>query len=401
MREIPQADGESQMTAAGQTMPRICFVGLRNLGPLASEYGQLGTGGAELQQTLLAQALARQGFQVSMVVADYGQPDGATWNGVQTYKAFRPGQGIPVLRFIHPRWTGLWAALARADADIYYTSCAGALVGQVALFARLRSRQFVFWAASDTDCDPRALLIRYWRDRRLYAYGLRRANLVFTQSLQQQQAMANNFGCNSRVVGSLIEPAGAPRPFCERDIDVLWVANLRSLKRPEVLFQLARELPHLRFHMIGGPMTGAEALFHAVQAEAARIPNLTFHGPVPYHAVNGFFCRARVFVNTSSIEGFPNTYLQAWAHAGPVGAFIDPQNLLSRLALGQAVSAVPDMIAAVTRFARELPAWEDASRRSRKYMDDAYDESRVIAPYIEAFRELLTPTPLRRSAQPG
>jgi len=388
------------MTAAAQNAPRICFVGLKNLGLLANEYGQLGTGGAELQQTLLAQALARRGFPVSMVVADYGQSDGATWNGVQTYKAFRPEQGIPVLRFIHPRWTGLWAALRRADADIYYTSCAGALVGQVALFARLNSRRFVFWAASDTDCDPRALLIRYWRDRRLYAYGLRRANLVFTQSLQQQQAMARNFGRESRVVDSLIEPAGEPLPFRERDIDVLWVANLRALKRPEVLFQLARSLPELRFHMIGGPMTGGEALFRAVAAEAAGIANLTFHGAVPYHAVGGFFRRARVFVNTSAIEGFPNTYLQAWANAVPVVAFIDPQDLLSRLALGKAVSDLAGMTQAVARFARELPAWEDASRRSRKYMDDAYNESRVLAPCVEAFRELFT-IPLRRSAQPG
>jgi len=400
MREIPQAVGDSQVTAAVQNLPRICFVGLKNLGLLASEYGQLGTGGAELQQTLLARALARRGFPVSMVVADYGQSDGATWNGVQTYKAFRPEQGIPVLRFIHPRWTGLWSALARADADIYYTSCAGALVGQVALFARLRSRRFVFWAASDTDCDPRALLIRYRRDRRLYAYGLRRANLVFTQSLQQQQAMASNFGRASRVVESLIEPAAAPRPFAERDIDVLWVANLRPLKRPEVLFHLARELPQLRFHMIGGPMTGAEALFRAVAAEAATIPNVTFHGAVPYHAVGGFFSRARVFANTSSIEGFPNTYLQAWANGVPVVAFIDPQGLLSRLKLGQAVSETPGMIRAVASFARDPLAWEGVSRRSRKYMDDSYNESRVLAPYVEALSELCLPRPAP-TAQPG
>jgi glycosyltransferase involved in cell wall biosynthesis len=389
------------MTAAVQNVPRICFVGLQNLGLLASEYGQLGTGGAELQQTLLARALARRGFPVSMVVADYGQSDGATWHGVQTYKAFRPEQGIPVLRFIHPRWTGLWSALARADADIYYTSCAGALVGQVALFARLRSRRFVFWAASDTDCDPRALLIRYRRDRHLYRYGLRRAHLVFTQSLQQQQAMASNFGRASRIVESLTEPAGAPRQFRERDIDVLWVANLRPLKRPEILFQLARQLPELRFHMIGGPMTGGEALFRAVAAEAATLPNVTFHGAVPYHAVGDFFSRARVFANTSSIEGFPNTYLQAWSNAVPVVAFIDPQGLLSRLSLGRAVTDLPGMTRAVAHFARDLPAWEEVSRRSRKYMDDAHNESRVLAPYVEALSELCMPRPATPTAQPG
>lgn len=47
--------------------PSICFVGIRNLPALAPEFGHLGTGGAELQQCLLAKALAARGLKVSMV----------------------------------------------------------------------------------------------------------------------------------------------------------------------------------------------------------------------------------------------------------------------------------------------------------------------------------------------
>ena len=65
---------------------------------------------------------------------DHGQPDGAVWDGVQTFKAYARSAGLPVLRFVHPRWTGLVSALSRADADVYYTSCAGGLVGQIAMF---------------------------------------------------------------------------------------------------------------------------------------------------------------------------------------------------------------------------------------------------------------------------
>ena len=102
---------------------------------LAPEFEQHGIGGAELQQTLLAKALVRRGFQVSMVVGDYGQPDGAIWSGVRAYKASKPWEGIPVLRFVHPRWTKLVAALRRAAADVYYVSPSGVQVGQVALGA--------------------------------------------------------------------------------------------------------------------------------------------------------------------------------------------------------------------------------------------------------------------------
>ena len=368
--------------------PSICFVGLRNLPVLAREYGRHGAGGAELQQTLLARGLEHRGVTVSMVVADYGQPDGAAWDGIKTYKAARPEGGIPLLRFIHPRWTRLWAALKRADADIYYTSCAGALLGQVALFTRLRGRKLAFRIASDTDCDPDSLLVRHWRDRRLYRYGLRRADVVLAQTPHQQRLLLKNYGRASRVAASLTDSARSARTFQARDIDALWVGNIRALKRPELLLQLARSLPDSVFHMIGGPLPGAQELFDAVRAEALSLPNVHFHGPVPYHEVGSYFERARVLIHTSEIEGFPNTYLQAWSHGTPVVAFLDPRQLLSRERLGNVVADLPQMISALTTLSRDSQAWEAASRRSQEYISLQFNEPQMIEPYLAALSSL-------------
>ena len=139
---------------------KVCFVGFENLPVLAREYNHHGNGGAQLQQTLLAKALVARGYEVSMVVGDYGQPDAASWHGVTTYKTFRPDAGLPVLRFVHPRWTATWAALLRADADIYYTSCAGMHVGLVAMFCGRHGRGFIHRLAHDTDADPKRLNVR-------------------------------------------------------------------------------------------------------------------------------------------------------------------------------------------------------------------------------------------------
>jgi glycosyltransferase involved in cell wall biosynthesis len=376
------------MTVDPQSAPTICFVGLSNLPVLAREYGRHGVGGAELQQTLLAKSLAARGFAVSMVVADYGQPDGAVWDGIKTYKAYRPAAGLPLLRFVHPRWTRLWAALKRADADIYYTSCAGALLGQVALFARLHGAKVIFRVASNSDCDPRALLIRYRRDKSLYRYGLRRADLVLAQTPQQQQALLANFGRSSLVVASLTDTGGRRPTFAERDIDVLWVGNMRPLKRPELLLEAARKLPHLRFHIIGGSMPGAESFFETVRTAARQLANVHFHGAVPYHEVGEFYERARVFVGTSAIEGFPNTYLQAWSRGTPVVAFLDPEHLIAHNGTGRAVTNAAQMYAAIVKLSSDPLVWETASLRSREYMDNRFNEARMVSPYVEALASI-------------
>lgn len=362
---------------------RICFVGLENLPVLAREYSDRGAGGAELQQTLLARALARRGWPVSMIVADHGQADGAVWDGVKTYKAYRPEEGIPLLRFVHPRWTKLHSAMRRADADIYYTSCASGRLAPIVLFARPRGRKVVFRVASNSDCDPRTLLLRYWRDRTSYSWGLKRTDLVLAQTPSQQAALERNYGVSSRVIGPLFEPAGRRPPFEARDIGALWVGNLRPLKRPGLLLDAAARLPHLTFHLIGGPLPGAEAFFEQVRQRATTLPNVTFHGFVPQHRIGSFFERARILVGTSETEGFPNTYLQAWSCGTPVVAFIDPQQLIGTHDLGIVVQDAQELRAAIAKLAGEAGEWRAASAHSSAYIDARPDEREIVGAYMK------------------
>ncbi|MEJ1964052.1 MAG: glycosyltransferase [Gammaproteobacteria bacterium] len=95
-------------------------------------------------------------------------------------------------------------------------------------------------------------------------------------------------------------------------MDVLWVGAMRPLKRPKLLLELARRLPHLKFEIAGGPSSDRPALFEEVKQGSKALPNVHFLGPVPYHDVRALFEHARLVVSTSEIEGMPNIYLQAW-----------------------------------------------------------------------------------------
>jgi glycosyltransferase involved in cell wall biosynthesis len=372
---------------------RICFVGLTNLPVLAPEFEQHGIGGAELQQTLLAKALARRGHQVSMVVGDYGQQDGAVWSGVRTYKASRPQEGLPILRFVHPRWTKLIAALRRAAADVYYVSPAGVHVGQVALWASRNGRRMVLRIASDADCDPARLVISFWRDRKLYEYGLRRADAILAQSVNQQELLRRNYGLDSSVLSSLVDIPDSTLPLDERDISLLWVSNIQQLKRPEMFLELAQRLPTFPASMVGGAQPKTRHLFERVRIAASRISNVTFHGPLPYRATQRLFDRARVFVNTSEIEGFPNTFLQAWARGIPVVSFFDPDGVIQREGLGDAVASVEEMAAAVHRLAVDPQVWEEVSARCLAFTARRYGEDQTVTPYLEALGPLMTTVP--------
>jgi glycosyltransferase involved in cell wall biosynthesis len=364
---------------------KICLLGLDNLPVLAPEYREHTIGGESVQQTLLARALARRGHEVSMVTADYGQTDAALWEGIRVYKAYRPAAGLPLLRFVHPRWSGLWSALARADAQLYYTSCAGMQVALLALFCARHGRRFVFRCASDADCDPSQLLIRYARDRWLYAYGLRRADAILVQSAAQARSLARHFSLPGRLAGMLVEPA---RFHGEPDIDVLWVANIRRVKRPDRVLALADQLPEADIHMVGGPLPDEDGLYESIRRDAALRPNLTFHGRMSYSDVNAMYARARLLVNTSEVEGFPNVYLQAWIRGVPVVSYIDPDGVIGRNGLGAVVESSAQMREAILRLLGDPGALASVSSRCRAFMAREFNEERILTPYLTAFEEL-------------
>ncbi len=362
----------------------ICFVGLKNLPVLAREFNRHGIGGEEVQHTLLGRALSRRGYKVAMVVADYGQADGATWDKINTYKAYRLDAGWPVLRFIHPRWSGLWQALKRADAATYYVSCAGMQVGLAAMFCRAHGRRLVFRAAHDTDCQPKNLLIQYRRDKKLYDYGLRRANAILTQSEKQQFDLSSNYGLPSFVAGMLVDSPRHVLSVKERDIDVLWINNLRQFKRPDRFVELARRMPKRNFVMIGGPQPGAMELFDDIKKQAASIPNLSFVGQVAYHDVNEFYARARIFVNTSEMEGFPNSYLQAWVRGTPLVAFFDPDGVIERTGLGAVPTCMDEMAQATERLLTDNDTWQKTNERCLSFMAEHFADEHILRPYLAA-----------------
>jgi glycosyltransferase involved in cell wall biosynthesis len=315
-----------------------------------------------------------------MISIDYGQSEGEVLNGVRLLKMHKPDAGLPGFRFVHPRVTSVWAAMRRADADVYYQRASGVHTGLVAAFARRYQRVSVFAATHDHDFRPDPPSLRLRRDRMIFSWGIRRVTRVVTQTERQQALCSEVFGRESVHIDSAYGHRGEPAAHSGV---VLWVANAKRHKRPHLFLELAARLPQYRFRLVGGPADQAEErrYFEELQARAKVLPNVEMTGYVPYAEIESMFDGAAVFVNSSVGEGFPNTFMQAWSRGIPTVSFFDPQTRLDGDAVGIVVDSVDQMADTVRWLKEDAASWSIAGERSRRAFAQTHSLARVVTLY--------------------
>ena len=361
----------------------VCFVAPHAWPAFSQDRRIPEVGGAEVQQAVLARLLAGEGYRVSMICLDYGQPDGAVIDGVTVRTIFRPAAGLPVLRFVHPRLTSMWRALRAVDADIYYFRSAAMWAGVIAQFCRRHGKRSIYAAASDRDFSPDyGGQIRYARDRWLFRRGVATVDAVVVQNEHQRKQCRAMFGREARLVPSCYRLPESAKPG--RGDAVLWVGTLHENKRPELLLEAARLLPHRRFVLIGGPRAGDRSFFEDIRARAASLPNVTLTGFLPLADVERRFDEARVLANTSEYEGMPNTFLQAWARGVPTVATVDVGAPVHRV-----VSDAGELAAAIEELYRDPARWQRDARAAREYFERRHSCAEALERYARLFDELL------------
>ena len=360
----------------------ICFVAHYALAALTGRNRQH-AGGIERQQTTMATWLASRGWDVSMIVWDDSEDKATEAHGVRIVRLCSLDDGLPVLRFFHPRWTSLNAALDAADADLYYYNCGDLGLGQIVAWARRRNKPVVFSVPSDPDCDPDLPALGSVRERVLYRYGLTRCEHIIVQSQKQQGMLETGFGKASTplrmpCVGfsdSVGDTQGADRRF-----NVLWVGRISAEKRPDWVQELAKQLPDIDFTIIGGPNRDSEYSRRVLSDEAA-LSNVSFVGRIAHEDMGPYYANADLLICTSVYEGFPNVFLEAWSTGTPVVTTCDPDGLVESEGLGYSASDLAGLASAISRLAGD----EDLHSRMRAAARDYFDNNHRLDPAMEAF----------------
>ncbi len=371
--------------------PSVCFVAQQAYNVLGDRAEVRHIGGAETQQVALARGLSSRGYRVSFVVHDHGQAEGPSRDGVELYKSYRPEAGWPMVRFFVPRLNGLWSAMRRADADVYYQRGAESETGLVAWWCRRHGRRFVFALAGHHMLNVTGPARPAWRERALFRYGMTRADLILVQSGEQQEMMRRQFKLDSTVLPSVApgwsdgieEPDGVAVRA-----GVLWIGRFDRVKRLDACLDLAERLPDVMFTIVGD--SNVESDYARRQTERiAGLRNVVRRGYVSPRDIRSCYRGSRVLLCTSASEGFPNTFLEAWASGTPVVSTVDPDQTVAKHGLGVVGCDVSGLGDGIELLLRDDEMWSACSSRCQEYVKRHHHAGHIAAQLDEHLRKLV------------
>jgi glycosyltransferase involved in cell wall biosynthesis len=324
-------------------------------------------GGAEVQAWLLAKQLAKSGHQVTYIAENLNNSS----------KKIETIEGVEI-HWIPNRYyfdilnhSIYYKTLKQISPDIIvhrYTSLYTGIIGK---YAKLHNIHFI-WICTDDGIPfknhfrqlqqrilkrtPKNLITKFItqsyasiRDR-YKNYGMKYVTHPCVQNQDQYNFLLKNFGLKGFFFHSghekpkSIQPANPPL--------ILWVGNLGPRKRPEIFIELAKQCSQLNLHFRMVGTHPDKALLDKLFADKST--NLEWKGALPLEETLAVFDQASILVSTSTYEGFPNTFVQAWLRGIPVISFgINPNQVVTKHNLGKIVNSIPEAQQAIIQLSND------------------------------------------------
>lgn len=349
---------------------------------LVDQYREFIGGGTERCFTIIAKMIVKLGFDVSFITYGIGGKPTKNIDNIRIITVYERDDAphlIPPIKAFY-----LWRALAKANADIYIGTAG--LAGIISLFCRLKRRKNILFIASDLVVMKKPIV----RDDKLNLankFGIKLADIITDQSETQKEMLSQNFKRQSTVIKNpFILPDREMHPKHSPPI-TLWVAGIRPVKQAELFLDLAKAVPEAKFQMIGGPLFDEDKYFASIRTAAQGIPNMDFLGPIPRHKIDYYFAKASILVNTSIIEGFPNTFLEAWAAHTPVVTLnADPDEIICRYRLGFHSKDFDRMVEDVQTLLKNQGLRDEMGRNGRRYVEQEHNAEKIVGQYVKLFQ---------------
>ncbi|WP_417851718.1 glycosyltransferase family 4 protein [Thalassoglobus sp.] len=411
---------------------KVCFVAL-NAYPAIDPEAEGTFGGIETRSWAFARALAQNPeFEVSFLVRHWNPLREGTYEGVQLHlmrdrffqvrdsllSRFKTVPRFPWIQLKQPQLSDVLylpllaglkvirkrrgardalPAVTQIDADLFLTFGVQSFSATVIASAQATGRPAVLFLGSDGDLDENYLpgnkFVSVYRDSADVCYWtIQNATQILCQTKFQQTRLKKLFQRESRQVQNPIDLDdwdGLSRkkiePALHANLDryALWIGRAESVhKRPQVLLEVAAQCPGVKFLMI---MNRHDEVF-AAEIKKKAPANVSIVEKVPFPSMAAIFSRAAVLVNTSSLEGFPNTYLQAAASNVPIASLSVEQDFLSASNSGYFANGNVDELSGYVR-----DVWEEriSPVTGREYVERHHNINQQTELLAESLKDVL------------
>jgi len=372
-------------------MPRIAFI-------LEVFYGDA-IGGAERQVQILAEVLREAGWETAYICQrSIDKPDFETVDGMEVYAIPSRKRSLTLLNY-----SALSQAMDRCKADIFYQRVRIPFTGLAAYAARKLKKPMVFAAASRADVirnvdlraanKDRSKLDRLLHPMNRFAedWGILHADALIMQTNEQANLIQQHYGRQGIVIPNHIKVHPDSDPL-EKEKRIIWVSNVKPLKRPELFLKLAKRCNDLdvEFLMVGG--CADNTMRQNLEKATQEIENFKYVGPFHPDSADIEIAKSLALVNTSTFEGFPNAFQQAWAHGVPTFSLgIDPDGVIQEYELGASCASLDDLEIALRSFLSDTNRMERTRVKARTFALKTYDIKKLLPRYVDAFNSLMRP----------
>jgi len=169
---------------------------------------------------------------------------------------------------------------------------------------------------------------------------------------------------------------------------IYWIGSFRKVKRVELFLDLAQYFSSERdieFIIIGRTEPGRYG--KEMQKRITKLANVTYKGQCANTQINEWLeTEAFCLVNTSSSEGFSNTFIQAWLRGVPVVSLCaDPDQMLNKYKIGLPCGASMSKLKSKLKvLISDRDLYHELSRNAAKISANLFTEEYNI-PTLEQF----------------
>ena len=368
----------------------LCFIAFDAYPLFNSQITNFTYTGADIQLYILANELAKdKNFDISFVVGNFNQEDIEEYNNIKVYKYEGKTENLPFI-FHHIQGYKLYKLLKKINSDIYIQRSASTLTGQISSFTKFNNKKFVFMAAHEKDCDLpytklEKLFGHYLYPVGIYRYlfGIKSADVIITQTREQYNLIRKSLEKNSKFIRSAYP---IPQIKNKNGKYILWVARCVKWKHPELFIELAKQFPEEDFVMI---CPGEDEYKNLIKKEAENVKNLKFIDQVHFSKIDNYFKNAKIFVNTSKFEGFPNSYVQAAKNKTPILTLnINPDNVINVYSIGLHSYDLKQLASDLKNLLTDKQIYKKLSDNAYDYAKQHHNIDKIKEEYKSLFLDL-------------